>query len=325
MLLMDRELLRQQSRDTAEAIIASLEVMPTLAHLGSVFLPSRTDVIAAVELWRQLAFPGFHGPSRITADDGPAHIRDTVSQLADTLFDQVRCCLRYRKGLAADTRTPDCEHCDAEASRIVSEVVAALPAIRQTLATDVQAAFDADPAAANTDETVLSYPGLLAISVQRFAHEFYRRHVPMLPRIMTEHAHSLTGIDIHPGATLGERFFIDHGTGIVIGETTVIGNNVRIYQGVTLGGLSPDRLVEHFRGGRKRHPTIEDNVTLYANATILGGDTTIGANCVIGGNVFLTHSVPPNTLVSLDSPKLSYRQRKPRGSNPTSTDSDFQI
>ena len=180
-----------------------------------------------------------------------------------------------------------------------------IPAIRETIETDLLATFDGDPAAGSFEEIILAYPGLLAITVYRLAHELYQLHVPIIPRLMTEYAHSETGIDIHPGATIGKYFFIDHGTGIVVGETSIIGKNVKIYQGVTIGALST-------RGGqklsgKKRHPTIEDNVTIYAGASILGGETVIGENSVIGGNTFITSSVPKNTRVSMKNPEMEYR------------------
>lgn len=183
-----------------------------------------------------------------------------------------------------------------------------IPDVRAMVQTDLQAAFDGDPAATSKDEIVFSYPGLFAIAVYRLAHELYKMQVPMIPRMMTEHAHSVTGIDIHPGATIGKYFFIDHGTGIVIGETTVIGENVKVYQGVTLGGLST-RGGQSLRG-KRRHPTIEDNVTIYANASILGGETVIGAGCVIGSSTFITESIAPCTTVTIKSHEL---QMKPRG------------
>ena len=182
-----------------------------------------------------------------------------------------------------------------------------MPQIRKILATDVRAAFEGDPAAKSYDEIIFSYPGIYAITVYRIAHELYHHEVPLLPRIMTEHAHSKTGIDIHPGAHIDESFVIDHGTGVVIGETATIGKNVRIYQGVTLGALSlPKDAVIHLRG-QKRHPTIEDDVIIYSGATILGGETIIGARSVIGGNVWITESVPPDTKVLIESPRLIYR------------------
>ena len=187
---------------------------------------------------------------------------------------------------------------DRDAKEIVDELVAALPEVRRLVDTDVQAAYDGDPAATSRMEVVMAYPGLYAVTIHRLAHVLYKLKVPIIPRVMSELAHSKTGIDIHPGATIGERFFIDHGTGVVIGETTVIGRNVRLYQGVTLGGLSFDKdsngaLVK----GLKRHPNIEDNVVIYANATILGGDTTIGHDSEIGGNVWIKESVPPYSRV----------------------------
>ena len=185
-----------------------------------------------------------------------------------------------------------------DAKEIVDEFLAALPEVRRLVDTDVQAAYDGDPAATSRMEVVMAYPGLYAVTIHRLAHVLYKLTVPIVPRVMSELAHSKTGIDIHPGATIGERFFIDHGTGVVIGETTIIGRNVRLYQGVTLGGLSFDKdstgaLVK----GLKRHPNIEDNVVIYANATILGGDTTIGHDSEIGGNVWIKESVPPYSRV----------------------------
>ena len=185
-----------------------------------------------------------------------------------------------------------------DAKEIVDEFLTALPEVRRLVDTDVQAAYDGDPAATSRMEVVMAYPGLYAVTIHRLAHVLYKLKVPIVPRVMSELAHSKTGIDIHPGATIGERFFIDHGTGVVIGETTVIGRNVRLYQGVTLGGLSFDKdstgaLVK----GLKRHPNIEDNVVIYANATILGGDTTIGHDSEIGGNVWIKESVPPYSRV----------------------------
>ena len=195
-----------------------------------------------------------------------------------------------------------------QADELCREFLARLPVVRALVETDLLAAFEGDPAATGYDEIVLAYPGLYAITVYRLAHELYRLNVPLIPRMMTEMAHSTTGIDIHPGATIGEYFFIDHGTGIVIGQTTIIGSHVKLYQGVTLGGLST-------RGGQslsgaKRHPTIEDRVTIYAGATILGGETVIGSGCVIGANAFVTRSIPANTTVIMKSPELLLRSHE---------------
>ena len=202
----------------------------------------------------------------------------------------------------------DDEEAKAKSQEICLEFFRRIPAVRATVQTDVEAAYAGDPAATSADEIIFCYPGLFAITVYRLAHELYTLGVPMLPRIMTEHAHSVTGIDIHPGATVGNYFFIDHGTGIVIGETTIIGENVKIYQGVTLGGLST-RAGQGLRG-KKRHPTIEDNVTIYANASILGGETTIGRDSVIGANAFITHSIPEATTVSIKSQELQFKTRR---------------
>jgi serine O-acetyltransferase len=196
---------------------------------------------------------------------------------------------------------------EQRAQELCVEFFNQIPKVRAMVDTDLQAAYDGDPAATGKDEVIFSYPGLFAITVYRLAHELYKLGVPMLPRMMTEHAHSITGIDIHPGATVGNYFFIDHGTGIVIGETTVIGENVKIYQGVTLGALST-RGGQSLRGVR-RHPTIEDNVTIYAGASILGGETVIGKGCVIGSNAFITRSIAPGTTVSIKHQELQFKTR----------------
>ena len=200
---------------------------------------------------------------------------------------------------------------EAKAKELCLQFFRQIPNLRAIIQTDVQAAFDGDPAATSKDEVIFCYPGLFAITVYRLAHILYTLQVPLLPRIMTEHAHSITGIDIHPGATIGRHFFIDHGTGIVIGETTVIGEHVKIYQGVTLGGLTT-RGGQSLRG-MKRHPTIEDNVTIYAGASVLGGETTIGRDSVIGSNAFITRSIAPCTTVSIKSQELQFKERSCQG------------
>ena len=204
---------------------------------------------------------------------------------------------------------PGMEEAEAreKAQEISLQFFSQIPQIRAVVQTDVEAAYAGDPAATSMDEIIFCYPGLFAITVYRLAHILYTLQVPMIPRIMTEYAHGITGIDIHPGATVGKYFFIDHGTGIVIGETTIIGENVKIYQGVTLGGLST-RGGQSLRGS-KRHPTIEDNVTIYANASILGGNTVVGRDSVIGASAFITHSIPPCTTVSVKSQELQYKPR----------------
>ena len=200
------------------------------------------------------------------------------------------------------------EQAEERAQEISLQFFRQIPAVRALCQTDVEAFYDGDPAAYSTDEIVFCYPGLFAVTVYRMAHVLYTLGVPMLPRMMTEHAHSVTGIDINPGAAIGNYFFIDHGTGIVVGETTVIGDHVKLYQGVTLGALTT-RGGQNLRG-RKRHPTIEDNVTIYAGASILGGETVIGRDCVIGSNVFITHSIPARTTVSVKSQELQFKSHK---------------
>jgi serine O-acetyltransferase len=331
---MDRTELNGRLPSIVESLVQSVRAHPGLQHLNRVYLPNRQQIIAAIELLQQLVYPGFFGKQGLTNENLPYRVGEIVLELKDLLYEQVRCCLRYRDhlaepdgdeparsgdGLGKSSHTDgsparideECPDCDKEAGDIVAKFFARIPAVRDLLATDVQAAFDGDPAAQSVEETIYSYPGLMAISVQRLAHELYGMQVPLLPRIMTEYAHGMTGIDIHPGAALGRSFFIDHGTGVVIGETTSIGNNVKVYQGVTLGALAP--AYGQALRGHKRHPTIEDDVTIYAGATILGGDTVIGRGSVIGGNVFITQSVPPHNTVIAEPPKLKYRDRSPKG------------
>ena len=230
----------------------------------------------------------------------------SAATLFDMLSEQISLsirhdCFRYDQ---------PCSDCEEQGHRLALKLLEEIPSIRKILATDVAASYDGDPAAKSYDEIIFSYPGIFAMAVYRIAHRLFEYGVPLLPRIMTEYAHSVTGIDIHPGAEIDERFVIDHGTGVVIGETTHIGKNVRIYQGVTLGALSiPKDSADQFRG-KKRHPTIEDDVIIYSGATLLGGDTVIGARSVIGGNVWLTESVPPDTMVIMETPRLIYKTKK---------------
>ena len=310
---MNRNELNDRLPAVVETLVRSVRQEPHLRHLDPIFLPSREAIIEAIELLRQLIYPGYFGRQDVTSQNLAFRLGRQVIEISDVLYEQVRCCLRYRQQTEHENLSEEhCGKCDEEASQIVADFLGRLPALRDVLATDVQAAFEGDPAAHSTDETIFCYPAVFAITVQRIAHEFYRMNVPLLPRIMTEYAHSLTGIDIHPGAELGQNLFIDHGTGVVIGETAVIGNHVKIYQGVTLGALSP----AHGQAlrGRKRHPTIRDHVTIYAGATILGGETVIGEGAVIGGNVFVTASVPPQNQVTNEVPKLKYRDHRHRDS-----------
>lgn len=260
-------------------------------------LPNRRAVIQIIRELRRVIFPGYFGDENIMASEPEYFIGHTITQLYEELREQIRTALLYRAADNSDV--------DEKAEEICLSLFKKIPHIQQMLLKDIQAGFDGDPAAKSREEIIFSYPGLFAIYVYRIAHELYKMNVPFVPRIMTEHAHSRTGIDINAGAEIGEYFFIDHGTGIVIGETTHIGNNVKLYQGVTLGGLSTRK--GQLLSNVKRHPTIEDNVTIYSGATILGGNTIVGANSVIGGNVFITESVPAGTKVTIKDPELDYR------------------
>ena len=249
-------------------------------------LPDRGAIIGIIKEFRRLLFPAYFGDAQLMALPPENYAALLLERIETALTAQVALALPEDQAFAA--------------AALTHEILEQLPRIQQTLMTDIEATFDGDPAAADKEEIIFAYPGLFAIFVYRIAHELYLRQVPMIPRMMTEYAHSRTGIDIHPGASIGPHFFIDHGTGIVVGETTVIGRNVKLYQGVTLGAMSP-------RGGHaslpgKRHPTVGDDVTIYSGASILGGDTDIGDGSVVGGNVFLTRSVRSGTRVAAATP-----------------------
>ena len=246
----------------------------------------------------RLVFPGYYLDLAYRIYNPKNSLSTLVEDVAFHLNRQIAIALR-------DCDVPECGAVEARAEEITAAFLAGLPEIRALVDTDLQAAYDGDPAATSKAEVIIAYPGFYAITINRLAHALFQLNVPLIPRIMTEYAHSRTGIDIHPGARIGRYFFIDHGTGIVVGETTVIGDHVKIYQGVTLGALST-------RGGQKlhgqrRHPTIEDNVTIYAGASILGGETVIGHDSVIGSNVFITHPIPPYTRISIKNQELQYK------------------
>jgi serine O-acetyltransferase len=274
-----------------ELLLESYSTYGLVNQTGRDKLPSRNsieDILCGLE---ELLFPGFKedgGPdssylSLITSEKVYHIARELIREVERSIaFPARKSCFSCKK-----------ESCHAAAELVVNDFFDELPHIRSCLALDLQAAFRGDPAAKSIEEVIVSYPGFDAIAVHRLAHFFWTREVPLIPRIMSELVHGRTGIDIHPGAKIGESFFIDHGTGVVIGETTIIGKNVKLYQGVTLGALS----VKKEEADKKRHPTIEDDVTIYSNATILGGETTIGKGCTIGGNVWIISSVPPNTMV----------------------------
>jgi len=292
-----------------DQIIDSYHADPRMQHLDSTFLPNRVKTIQALELLRRLIFPGFFDEQRLSSSTIQYHVGELLNQVDALLYEQVREALRYELNQSLG-QGDDCPDCDAKAQRITRALLVKIPRLRRLLTLDVQAAFDGDPAAVSTDETIFCYPGIDAIFIHRIAHELWHMNVPLLARIMSEYTHNETGVDIHPGATIGESFFIDHGTGVVIGETTMIGKRVKIYQGVTLGALST-KGGQAWRG-RKRHPTIEDDVTIYGGAIILGGDTVIGTGSTIGGTVFLTQSVPPHHTVSMKPPELKMSTRRPK-------------
>jgi len=286
-----------------ESIIENCEDSECFTHVDYEPIPSEGYVVDIINRLREILFPGYFTREKIDPVNLKYNIGQSVSIVFDMLSEQIAHSIRhecFRYDLP-------CSECEEQGQKAALTFLESIPSLRKTLATDVRAAYDGDPAAKSYDEIIFSYPGVFAITVYRVARQLFKSPVPLLPRIMTEHAHSLTGIDIHPGAKIGEGFFIDHGTGVVIGETTVIGKNVRIYQGVTLGALSlPKDAGERLRG-KKRHPTIEDDVIIYSGATILGGDTVIGTRSVIGGNVWITKSVPPDTKVIMETPRLIYK------------------
>jgi serine O-acetyltransferase len=272
------------------------------------YLPSREAITEILEGVLGLMYPGYFGRLDLDSENLQSHVAQAVAALAPKIEREMENCLCY--GREREATWPEFGECAPRARELTEVFLSRLPEIRGLLVRDVQAAFDGDPAATNIDEVILAYPGVLAVSVYRIAHALYDLGVPMMARIMTEWAHSKTGCDIHPGAKIGAAFFIDHATGVVIGETTDIGEGVKLYQGVTLGALSfPRDASGQIIRGRKRHPTVEKGATLYANATVLGGQTIVGADSVIGGSVFLTRSVPPRSRVSLKEPELRVASR----------------
>ncbi len=259
-------------------------------------MPSRETVIEIIRDCQKLFFPVYYGNRDL--------LKLPPEQYSALLMEHIHEKLTAQIALTMS----ECEENDARAYDIASDFVARLPAIQEMLLKDLAANFDGDPAAYSMEEVLLSYPGMFAIFIYRIAHELYTRKVAMIPRMMSEYAHSQTGIDINPGATIGEYFFIDHGTGVVVGETSIIGDNVKLYQGATLGALSPAGMPTN--PGVRRHPKVGNNVVLYANSTLLGGATEIGDNVIVGGNAFLTSSVEPDTIVSVKTPELTFRGKR---------------
>ncbi len=289
--------------EIVSALIASYRESGGINHVDCGNLPSKRAVATLCEDLLHLVFPGFFSDEAVTSDELQMMTNELVASVRQRLSVEVRRSLRLRNGNGASENT-------GEANDIVCRFLAQIPEVRTLLQMDVQAAYDGDPAAQSFEEIILAYPGLEAISIQRLAHRLYQAEVPLLPRMMTEWAHSRTGIDIHPGAEIGTHFFIDHGTGVVIGETTTIGQHVKLYQGVGL--VARSLAAGQALRGKKRHPTLEDNVTVYANATIVGGDTVVGRGSTIGASVFLMESLPEHHVLALGDQELKLiEKRKP--------------
>lgn len=288
-----------------ERIVSTYDEQSGINFIDAENMPVRDKILEAQDLLVELIFPGYKGARTVTRENLKYVIGDLVFRAREILLEQVELAFRYKCMMTK------CRKCDCQtlASETVSSFLDKLPDIREMLKGDVSAAFDGDPSANSFEEVVVSYPYVTAIAIHRIAHELYLKDVPLIPRIMGESAHARTGIDINPGAKIGKRFFIDHGTGVVIGETAIIGDNVKLYQGVTLGALSfpKDERGRVIKGG-KRHPTIKDDVTIYAEATILG-DIVIGKGAVIGGNVWFKESVEPGAIITLDGLEEHYTHR----------------
>ena len=275
-----------------------------LHHLGETPLPSEDVIVKILGKLRTVLFPGYSGREYVNRTSVDFYVGELLYEVYEALTEEIYKAFRQGCDHGVDGI---CETCQDKSERTCLKFMRTIPALRRRLTLDVDAAIDGDPAAKSYNEIIFSYPGIAAVTVYRIAHELHGLKVPLIPRIMTEDAHGKTGIDIHPGARIGRRFFIDHGTGVVIGETTEIGDNVKIYQGVTLGALSFPKEGAGTMRGKKRHPTIQDNVVIYSGATILGGDTVIGRDSVIGGNVWIISSVPPNTRVMIEVPRLKIK------------------
>lgn len=298
--------LKEQLPNLTERIVQTYREVPSINHLGHCPLPNYDVIIGAIEDLKEIIYPGFRRREGLHAGNVTYHVGDLIDGLHDKLTQQIGRAMRHDAGLPADCSGDQDYEALGQAKAIL--FLEELPELCKVLALDVQAAFDGDPAVKKPDEIIFCYPGLEAVTVYRLANLLHQLGVPLIPRMMTEFAHGKTGIDIHPGATIGHHFFIDHGTGVVIGETCEIGNHVKLYQGVTLGALSfqmdgDGNLVR----GTKRHPTIEDYVVVYANATILGGNTVVGHHSVVGSSVWLTRTVEPHSTVVLEKPRLRIR------------------
>jgi serine O-acetyltransferase len=299
-----------ESRTRLEAIIDAVADSYTqgreIDSLETAALPNRRKIVEALHHLEHVTFMGFYATRMLDLDNLRENLAEHLHAASNLLVEQIARAVVYARRGGPAPQTVDLQWSES----VVTGALAELPRIREQLSFDVKAAFNGDPAAKSIEEVVFSYPVVQALTAHRFAHEFHKRAVPMIPRILAEHAHNLTGIEIHPGAKIGKRFFIDHGTGVVIGETAVIGDDVKLYQGVTLGALSmPRDAAGALIREAKRHPTIENGVTIYAGATILGGNTVIGEDSVIGSNTWITESVPPNTRVTYSAYHAHATQR----------------
>ncbi len=294
---------RDEIPDVVDALVRSCNTPNSFDHVGLEPLPSKDAVIEMTQMACRMLYPGYFSRTRIDRVNLGYYFGQAMTTFFEVLSEQVTFAIRHE----CRRRSLSCVTCEEQGKEIAINLIRELPNLREQLAADVRAAYDGDPAAKSYDEIIFSYPGLFAITVHRLANKLYAQKVPLISRIMSEFAHSVTGIDIHPGATIGESFFIDHGTGVVIGETTRIGKRVRIYQGVTLGALSLSKDEVSKLRTEKRHPTLEDDVIVYSGATILGGDTVIGARSVIGGSVWVTTSVPPDSKVFTKKPELIFK------------------
>jgi serine O-acetyltransferase len=296
-------------RDEIPAIVEELALScarhDCFDHVGPEPIPSREAIIDTLHMACRILYPGYFIRTRVDQVNVGYYFGQELTALFEALSEQIMLAIKHD----CIRHNQPCTHCEERGQQAAIGFLRGMPQLRVLLATDIMAAYEGDPAAKSFDEIIFSYPGLFAITVYRIAHKLRCNDIPLIPRIMTEYAHSKTGIDIHPDANIGESFFIDHGTGVVIGETTTIGKRVRIYQGVTLGALSLSREEVECLRNQKRHPTIEDDVIIYSNATVLGGKTVIGARSVIGGNVWITDSVPPDTEVFLKKQELVLREK----------------
>jgi serine O-acetyltransferase len=292
--------------EIVDKLIISCNNGDNFEHVAPEPIPSRDAMIELIQQMRRILFPGYFEPVQLDKINLQYYLGQATITLFEELSHQITLCIKHD---CIQQNLP-CTQCEERGREEAAKFIKELPNLRMLLAKDVRAAYEGDPAAASYDEIILCYPGLLAVTVYRIAHQLHAQKISLMPRIISEYVHGITGIDIHPAAHIGESFFIDHGVGVVIGETSDIGDHVRIYQGVTLGALSlPKDAVERLRG-KKRHPTIEDDVIIYSGSTILGGETVIGARSVIGGNVWLTESVPPETRIFIKKPELNLKENQ---------------